>query len=69
MVVSGAETDVCVLATVMAAIDHGFRVVLPIDALCSASDTTHEALLTLYTERFSQQVETTSTEKLLHGWT
>jgi nicotinamidase-related amidase len=53
----------------MAAIDHGFRVVLPTDALCSASDTTHEALLTLYTERFSQQVETTLTEKLLHEWT
>jgi len=68
LIVTGGETDVCVLATVMAAIDHGFRVVLPTDALCSVSDTTHEALLTLYRERFSQQVETTSTERILRDW-
>src|SRR5262245_56209219 len=40
LVVTGGETDVCVAATVMAAIDLGFRVVLPTDALCSASDQT-----------------------------
>jgi nicotinamidase-related amidase len=68
LIITGGETDVCVLATVMAAIDHGFRVVLPTDALCSVSDTTHEALLTLYRERFSQQVETTSTERIMNDW-
>ena len=51
LVVSGGETDVCVLATVMAAIDHGFRVVLPTDALCSTLNGTHDALLKLYRER------------------
>ena len=29
LIVTGGETDVCVLATVMAAVDLGFRVVLP----------------------------------------
>ena len=69
LVVTGGETDVCVLATIMAAVDHGFRVVLPTDALCSTSDATHDALLTLYRERFSQQIQTTTTEDVLERWT
>jgi nicotinamidase-related amidase len=68
LIVSGGETDVCVLATVMAAIDRGFRVVLPTDALCSARDGTHDAMLLLFRERFSQQVVTASTEQILNGW-
>lgn len=68
LVVTGGETDVCVLATVMAAIDHGFRLVLPVDALCSTRDDTHDALITLYRERFSQQVEATDTEHVLRRW-
>jgi nicotinamidase-related amidase len=68
LIVTGGETDVCVAATVMAAVDLGFRIVLPADALCSAKDTTHDALMTLYRERFSQQIETTSTERVLRDW-
>ena len=56
------------LSTVMAAVDLGFRVVLPVDALCSARDNTHDALMTLYRERFTNQVETTSTERVLREW-
>jgi nicotinamidase-related amidase len=40
MVITGTETDVCVLATVLGAIDFGYWVVLAIDALCSSSDAT-----------------------------
>ena len=68
VVVSGAETDMCVLATVLDAVDLGLRVVLPVDALCSSSDEMHEALLTLYRNRFSQQVETATTEEILAVW-
>jgi len=68
LIVTGGETDVCVAATVIAAIDLGFRVVLPADALCSGSDTTHDALMTLYRQRFTQQIETTSTERVLREW-
>lgn len=64
----GGETDICVLATVMAAVDYGFRVVLPTDALCSTSDATHDALLKLYRERFSQQIVATTTEDVLRRW-
>ncbi|MDY0885659.1 cysteine hydrolase [Dongia soli] len=67
VIISGAETDVCVLATVLHAVDFGFRVILPIDAICSSSDPCHDALLTLYRQRFSQQILALETEQLLAG--
>src|SRR5260370_38703522 len=51
-----------------APVDWGSRRRLPADALCSAKDTTHDALMTLYRELFSQQIETTSTERVLRDW-
>jgi nicotinamidase-related amidase len=38
IVISGGETDVCVLSTMLGAIDWGFRVILATDALCSSAD-------------------------------
>jgi len=69
LIVSGGETDVCVLATVMSAIDLGYRIVLATDALCSVSDRTHDALMTLYSQRFSQQIALATTVQILAGWT
>jgi nicotinamidase-related amidase len=68
LIVTGAETDVCVLAAVLDAVDRGYRVVLATDALCSASDGTHDALLRLYRERFSQQIETAPVQEILASW-
>jgi nicotinamidase-related amidase len=68
LIVTGGETDVCVLATVMDAVGAGFRVVLVVDGLCSVSDQTHEALLTLYRERFSLQIETATIADVLSRW-
>lgn len=68
LIVTGAETDVCVLATVMGAVDRGFRVVIAADALCSSSDRTHDALLTLYTERYGQQIEVSDSATILSNW-
>jgi nicotinamidase-related amidase len=68
LVITGAETDVCVLGAVLGAVDRGYRVVLPTDALCSGSDRTHDALLTLYRERYGMQVETATTEEVLDAW-
>ena len=68
IVISGGETDVCVLSTVLGAVDRGYRVVIATDALCSSSDETHEAMLTLYRNRYGQQVETASVEAILRRW-
>ena len=48
LIVTGSETDVCVAATVLAAVDHGFRIILVRDAVCSSSDAGHDALLEVY---------------------
>lgn len=68
LIISGGETDVCVLATLLGAIDRGLRVILVTDALCSSSDATHDALMELYLTRFSQQLEATSTDDILKSW-
>ncbi len=68
LVITGGETDVCVLATVMGAVDRGIRVVLATDALCSTSDQAHDCLLALYRDRFSQQIEAATAEEILANW-
>lgn len=68
LVVTGAETDVCILATVLGAVDLGFRVTIVTDAICSSSDGGHEALLDLYHQRFSEQIETADTASVLAAW-
>lgn len=44
LIITGAETDVCVLAAVLGAVDCGYRVVIARDAICSSADATHDAL-------------------------
>ncbi|ACA16864.1 isochorismatase hydrolase [Methylobacterium sp. 4-46] len=68
LVITGGETDVCVLATVLGAVDRGYRVVLATDGLCSSCDETHDAMLTLYQQRFGQQLETATIDQILHNW-
>ena len=68
LVISGGETDVCVLATVLGAVDYGYRVVVATDALCSSSDETHDALLKLYATRYGEQVEAVTTDVILRNW-
>jgi nicotinamidase-related amidase len=53
---------------VLGAVDHGYRVVLVSDGLCSSSDEGHDALLSLYRNRFSLQIETVTSEELLENW-
>jgi len=65
LLVTGAETDVCVLATVMAAVDLGFRVVLVTDAICSSSDEGHDALMRMYEQRLSIQLELATADDLI----
>lgn len=68
LVVSGGETDVCVLATILGAIDRGYRVVVAWDAICSSADETHDATMVLYASRFGEQIETAATDEILDSW-
>lgn len=65
IVVTGGETDVCVLATVLGAIDLGLHVILLSDAVCSGADETHDAAVGLLENRFSVQLDLKSTEEFL----
>ena len=65
LIISGAETEVCVLATVMGAIDLGYRVIIVHDAICSGANSTHDAMLGIYESRFGMQIETIATAELV----
>jgi nicotinamidase-related amidase len=65
--ITGGETDICVLAAALGAIDLGYRVILLKDAVCSSADETHDATLELLGGRFSVQVEITDTDAFLSG--
>jgi len=69
VIVSGAETEVCVLATVLGAVDEGFRVVVVSDALCSSADETHDAVMRIYESRFGMQIECAQTDEVVVAWT
>jgi nicotinamidase-related amidase len=68
LVISGGETDMCVLGTVLGAVDLGYRVIIADDAVCSSTDKTHDATLDMFRERYSVQVEVVSTEDILRHW-
>jgi nicotinamidase-related amidase len=67
-IVTGSETDACVLATVLDAVDLGYRVIVVQDGICSSSDEGHDALLKVYHQRYSQQIETADAEAVLSAW-
>jgi nicotinamidase-related amidase len=68
LVVSGGETDMCVLATVLGAVDFGFRTVLVQDALCSSSDESHDSMLELFSNRYGQHVEVGTAAEVAEVW-
>ena len=68
VIVTGAETDVCVLSTVLDAVDLGLRVIIVEDALCSSFDAGHDALMTLYRNRFAEQIELIRLDELRILW-
>jgi nicotinamidase-related amidase len=68
LIITGSETDVCVLATVLSAVDLGYLVILVRDAVCSSSDEGHDALLKVYHRRYSEQIETADAETILKRW-
>jgi nicotinamidase-related amidase len=68
LVVSGGETDMCVLAMVLGAVDLGFRTVLVQDAVCSRSDESHDSMLELFGNRYGQHVEVGTVAEVSELW-
>jgi nicotinamidase-related amidase len=68
LIFTGSETDVCVLASVLHAVDRGYRVIVVEDCLCSSSDQGHEALMTLYRKRFTEQIELATLDEVCSLW-
>jgi hypothetical protein len=42
--------------------------ILAADAICSSVDVTHDALMTLYSERFAEQIELVDTSTIPESW-
>ena len=68
LVITGGETDVCVLGAVLGAVDRGYRTIVVEDALCSSSDEMHDAMMHLYRARYDRQVETVRADAVLAAW-
>jgi nicotinamidase-related amidase len=68
LVITGFETDVCVLATVLTAIDLGFRIVLIRDALASSNTAGEKAAMDGIFSRFDQQIEVIDSVTLFQAW-
>jgi nicotinamidase-related amidase len=68
LIVSGGETDMCVLAAVLGAVDLGYRTVLVQDAVCSKSDESHDSMLELFGNRYGQHVEVGTSEEVAEMW-
>lgn len=68
IIFSGVETDVCVLATALTAVDRGYRTILVSDAIASSSPEGHRSALDGIYPRFDQQVELIDTDTLLKAW-
>ena len=67
VIITGGETDACVLATMLGAIDWASGSFVT-DALCNSADETHDAMMNVYMNRFGEQVETVTMQTLLDRW-
>lgn len=68
LIVSGVETDVCVLSTVMEAMDLGLRVIIAVDAVASSVAECHGLALQIMEQRFDEQVEIATVDEIIAAW-
>ena len=65
LIFSGIETDVCVLATVLTAVDLGMRTIIAKDAVTSSDLNSHNACFEFIFPRYSQQIEIATVAEIL----
>ena len=68
LVLSGIETEVCVLATALSAVDRGIRTVIATDAVASSVPEAHSACLAQIYPRFDQQIELATAADIIASW-
>jgi len=68
VILTGVETDVCVLATAIEAMEMGLRVILASDALTSSSLPCHAKALDILHDRFDEQIEVATVDQILAAW-
>jgi nicotinamidase-related amidase len=68
IICTGVETDVCVLGTVMQAMDRGYRVIIADDGVHSSSPEAHRATLDLVCRRFEDQLEIGPVDEVIANW-
>ena len=68
LVLTGVETDVCVLAFAFGATDRGYRVVIVEDAVASSSLAGHRAALEAIYPRLDRQIQIAKVEEVLAAW-
>ncbi len=68
LILSGAETDICVLSTALSAIDLGFFVVLAADAMTSLDLKAHRAMLDQLMPRLTPQIRMARVAEILGAW-
>ena len=68
LVLSGVETDVCVLGTALDAIDEGLYVVMVSDGVASSVPESHRTTLDSILPRFDEQAAVATTAEVLEAW-
>lgn len=68
LVVTGVETDVCVLTTVLDAVDRGIHVVVVTDGVASSVPASHRATLENVYPRYDQHLELMTTDEVIAAW-
>jgi nicotinamidase-related amidase len=68
LVVTGVETDVCVLSTVLDAIDRGIHVVVVSDAVGGSVEASHRVTLDHVYPRYNQHLEIMTADEVIAAW-
>lgn len=65
LIVTGVETDFCVISTILGALDHYYRVIVATDAISSSQPNAAQAQLDYTLRRFDHMVDLVTTEHIL----
>ena len=68
LILSGAETDACVYASLLSAVDLGLRVIIATDAVTSSDQAAHDATLHIIARRMPAQVDLATTSEIIAAW-